>query len=137
LNRLRERLLDSMWDEVGVVRDRAGLERGLAALDAIEAELMMTGVAEDGRAFNLTWHDWLNLRSLTEVSRVIALAALKRENSRGAHFRSDFPEPGDLATSRFTVARQTAAGLEISEQPVEFTHVKPGETLLQDKAAAE
>jgi fumarate reductase flavoprotein subunit len=137
LNRLRERLLDSMWDEVGVVRDRAGLERGLAALDAIEAELMMTGVAEDGRAFNLTWHDWLNLRSLTEVSRVIALAALKRENSRGAHFRSDFPEPGDLATSRFTVARQTAAGVEISEQPVEFTHVKPGETLLQDKAAAE
>jgi fumarate reductase flavoprotein subunit len=137
LNRLRERLLDSMWDEVGVVRDQVGLERGLAALDAIEAELMATGVAEDGREFNLTWHDWLDLRSLTEVSRVIALAALKRENSRGAHFRSDFPEPGDLATSRFTVARQTAAGLEISEQPVEFTHVKPGETLLQDKAAAE
>jgi fumarate reductase flavoprotein subunit len=137
LNLLRERLLDTMWDEVGVVRDRAGLERGLAALDAIEAELMVTGVAEDGRAFNLTWHDWLNLRSLTEVSRVIALAALKRENSRGAHFRSDFPEPGELATSSFTVARQTAAGLEISEQPVEFTHVKPGETLLQDKAAAE
>jgi fumarate reductase flavoprotein subunit len=137
LNRLRERLLDTMWDEVGVVRDRAGLERGLAALDAIEAELLATGVAEDGRVFNLTWHDWLNLSSLTEVSRVIALAALKRENSRGAHFRSDFPEPGDLATSRFTVARQAAAGLEISEQPVEFTHVKPGETLLQDKAAAE
>jgi fumarate reductase flavoprotein subunit len=137
LNRLREALLDTMWDEVGVVRDRAGLERGLAALNAIEAELMATGVAEDGRAFNLTWHDWLNLRSLTEVSRVIALAALKRENSRGAHFRSDFPEPGDLATSRFTVARQTGAGLEISEQPVEFTHVKPGETLLQGKAAAE
>jgi fumarate reductase flavoprotein subunit len=137
LNRLREALLDTMWDEVGVVRDRAGLERGLAALEAIEAELMATGVAEDGRAFNLTWHDWLNLRSLTEVSRVIALAALKRENSRGAHFRSDFPEPGDLATSRFTVARQTAAGLEISEHPVEFTHVKPGETLIQDKAAAE
>jgi succinate dehydrogenase flavoprotein subunit len=137
LNRLRERLLDIMWDEVGVVRDRAGLERSLAALDAIEGELMATGVAEDGRAFNLTWHDWLNLRSLTEVSRVIALAALKRENSRGAHFRSDFPEPGDLATSRFTVARQTTAGLEISEHPVEFTHVKPGETLIQDKAAAE
>jgi fumarate reductase flavoprotein subunit len=137
LNDLREKLLDTMWDEVGVVRDRAGLERGIAAFDAIEAELLATGVADDGRAFNLTWHDWLNLRSLIEVSRVIALAALKRENSRGAHFRSDFPEPGDLATSRFTVARQSAGGVEISEQPVEFTHVKPGETLLQDKAAAE
>ena len=135
MNRLRERLLDTMWDEVGVVRDWPG-SSDLAALDAIEAELMATGVAGDGRAFNLTWHDWLTC-ARSPVSRVIALAALKRENSRGAHFRSDFPEPGDLATSRFTVARQTAAGVEITEQPVEFTHVKPGETLLQDKAAAE
>ena len=35
-----------MWDEVGVVRDRAGIERGIAALDAIEAELLATGVAD-------------------------------------------------------------------------------------------
>jgi fumarate reductase flavoprotein subunit len=137
INRLREQLLDTMWDDVGVVRDAAGLDRGLAALDAIEAELLATGVADGDRAFNLTWHDWLNLRSLVEVSRVIALAARKRENSRGAHFRSDFPEPGDLVTSWFTVARQTASGVEISEQPVEFTHVRPGETLLPDQVAAE
>jgi fumarate reductase flavoprotein subunit len=130
LNDLRERLLDTMWDDVGVVRDRTGLDRALAALNAIEAELLATGVAEEDRAFNLTWHDWLNLRSLVEASRAIAFAALKRENSRGAHFRSDFPEPGDLASSRFTVARQTAGGLEITEEPVQFTHVRPGETLL-------
>jgi fumarate reductase flavoprotein subunit len=134
LNELREKLLDTMWDDVGVVRDRAGLARGLAALDAIEAELLATGVADDGRAFNLTWHDWLNLRSLIEISRVIALAAQKRENSRGAHYRSDFPGEGDLATSRFTVARQRPAGIEITDEPVEFTHVKPGETLLREAA---
>jgi fumarate reductase flavoprotein subunit len=85
----------------------------------------------------LTWHDWLNLRSLCEVSRVIALAALRRENSRGAHFRSDFPEPGDFATSTFTVARRTLGGIEITERPVAFTRVKPGETLLRDQLAAE
>jgi fumarate reductase flavoprotein subunit len=137
LNRLREQLLDTMWDDVGVVRDAASLDRGLAALDAIGAELSATGVADRDRAFNLTWHDWLNLRSLVEVSRVIALAARKRENSRGAHFRSDFPEAGDLATSWFTVARQTASGVEINERPVEFTHVRPGETLLSGQVAAE
>src|SRR5919197_1365708 len=130
LNDLPEKLLDTRWDDVGVIPDRNGLDRAIAALDAIEAELLTTGVAEENRAFNLTWHDWLNLRSLVEVSRVIALAALKRENSRGAHFRSDFPEPGDLASSRFTVARQTAGGLEITEEPVQFTRVRPGETLL-------
>jgi len=137
LNALRERLLDAMWDDVGVVRDRAGLARGLAAIDDIEAELLATGIADADRRFNLTWQDWLNLRSLCEVSRVIALAAQKRENSRGAHYRSDFPEPGDLATSTFTVARQTPSGVAIGEQPVQFTHVRPGETLIRDQLAAE
>jgi fumarate reductase flavoprotein subunit len=137
LNALREKLLDTMWDDVGVVRHRAGMERGLAALDAIEAELLDSGVADRDRRFNLTWHDWLNLRSLCEVSRVIALAALRRENSRGAHYRSDFTEPGDLATSTFTVARQKAGRIEIADEPVLFTHVKPGETLLRDSIAAE
>jgi fumarate reductase flavoprotein subunit len=113
------------------------MERGLAALDAIEAELLDSGVADRDRRFNLTWHDWLNLRSLCEVSRVIALAALRRENSRGAHYRSDFTEPGDLATSTFTVARQKAGLIEIADEPVLFTHVKPGETLLRDSIAAE
>jgi len=134
LNRLRETLLDSMWDDVGVIRDKAGLQRGLVKLDAIEAELLATGVADGERAFNLTWHDWLNLRSLIKVSKVIAGAALKRENSRGAHFRADFPGEGDLATSQFTIARQRGAKLEISDAPVEFTIIKPGETLLKDAA---
>ncbi len=137
LNALREKLLDAMWDDVGVVRDRAGLARGLAAIDAIETELLATGVADADRRFNMTWQDWLNLRSLCEVSRVIALAAHKRENSRGAHYRSDFPEPGDLATSTFTVARQTPGGVDISEAPVQFTHVRPGATLIRDQLAAE
>jgi fumarate reductase flavoprotein subunit len=137
VNALRENLLDIMWDHVGVVRDRAGIERGLAGIDAIEATLRTTGVADSDRRFNLTWHDWLNLRSLCEISRVIALAALRRENSRGAHYRSDFPEPGDLATSTFTVARQKAGRIEMADAPVLFTHVKPGETLLRDQIAAE
>ena len=131
LNGLREKLLDLMWDDVGVTRDRAGLDRALVGLDAIEAELLATGLAAPGRAFNLTWHDWLNLRSLVETSRVIALAAQQRENSRGAHFRDDFPEPGDLATSTFTVARQQGGRIAIADEPVRFTRVKPGDTLLK------
>jgi succinate dehydrogenase flavoprotein subunit len=136
-NALRERLLDVMWDDVGVLRDAAGLERGLRQIEGIESELLDTGIPNETRAFNLTWHDWLNLRSLCEVSRVIALAAHRRENSRGAHYRTDFPEPGDLPSSRFTVARHTSTGLEISDEPVRFTHVRPGETLLDVPAAAQ
>jgi fumarate reductase flavoprotein subunit len=134
LNGLRERLLDGMWDDVGVIRDAAGLTRGLRTLDAIEAELAATGVPDGDRAFNLTWHDWLNLRSLVEVSQVIASAALERENSRGAHYREDFPSEGDLATSAYTVARQREGALDISERPVQFTIVKPGQSLLKEAA---
>jgi len=137
LNELREKLLDTMWDDVGVMRDEKGLERAAAALAALHAELLGIGLTEGSRAFNMEWHDWLNLRSLCEISRAIALAARHRKNSRGAHFRSDFPDPGDLETSWFTVVRQTARGLKISEQPVEFTHVKPGESLIENRAAAE
>jgi fumarate reductase flavoprotein subunit len=134
LNRLRESLLDAMWDDVGVIRDAAGLKRGLGKLAAIEDEVLQTGVADDDRAFNMTWHDWLNLRSLVEVSKVIATAALRRENSRGAHFREDFPGEGDLAASTYTVARQRDGAIDITERPVRFTIVSPGQSLLKEAA---
>ena len=103
----------------------------------MEAELLATGLPDMDLAFNLTWQDWLNLRSLIEVSRVMALAALQRQDSRGAHYREDFPAAGDLETSRFTLVRQVSGELKIEEEAVEFTRVRPGETLLKDAAAAE
>ncbi len=129
---LRQALQDAMWEHVGVMRTAEGIARGLEALRDIEGALMETGVAGDNLAFNLTWHDWLNLRSLLDVSEVIAKAALARENSRGAHFREDFPEAGDLAASNFTVARRGTRGLEVTGEPVRFTLVRPGETLLPE-----
>jgi fumarate reductase flavoprotein subunit len=137
VNGLRDQLMDVMWDDVGVIRDKVGLERALGRLDGIEGELLSMGVTDGQRAFNLTWHDWLNLRSLVEISRTITLAALGREDSRGAHFRNDFPEAGPLETSTFTVVRQTDGKLAVSHEPVVFSIVKPGESLLKDKQAAE
>jgi len=136
LNDLRERLLDVMWDDVGVIRTKDGLERGIARLAALEGELMETGLADENRVFNLTWHDWLNLRSLLEVSQVIARAALARENSRGAHFREDFPEAGDLETSTFTQVRQRGGRVDVERVPVDFTIVQPGESLIEGAAGA-
>ncbi len=135
-NRLRERLLDVMWDDVGVIRDALGMTRAATALGSLEAELLAAGVTDGARAFNLTWHDWLNLRSLIDISKVITAAALKRENSRGAHYRSDFTDPGDMATSRFTVAREHGKELVIVDEAVQFTIVKPGDSLLADEQVA-
>ena len=104
--------------------------RAQARLLALERELAQAGVADGDRGFNPSWHDWLNLASLIAVSQAIAAAALAREDSRGAHFREDFPQAGDLATSTFTVVRQNAGRLELTREPVRFTRVQPGESLL-------
>jgi fumarate reductase flavoprotein subunit len=137
LNALRDRLLDGMWDDAGIIRTGDGLSRARRMLDDLGRELAKTGVADTSRAFNLTWSDWLNLDSQILVSRVITEAAFKRENSRGAHFRDDYQQPGDLMTSRYTVARLEGDRIAIDDAPVAFTIVKPGETILNDKAAAE
>jgi fumarate reductase flavoprotein subunit len=121
-----------MWEDVGVMRTAGGMERGLTQLQDIRAELMETGVADGVRAFNLTWHDWLNMVSLCDISEVIASAGLARENSRGAHWREDFPEEGDMPNSYFTVACQKDGALEISRDPVDFSIVKYGETILPE-----
>ena len=133
---LRDQLQDVMWDDVGILRDSSGLGRALSALDGLEADLMRAGVADSNRAFNLTWHDWLNMRSLVEISRVITMAARQRENSRGAHFREDFPGEGELETSRFTVARQTSGRVEVTDEPVRFSVVKPGDSILVETTEA-
>ena len=72
----------------------------------------------------------MNLKSQIQVSRVIAQAAIAREDSRGAHFRSDHPEAGPLEQSTFTSARLEDGRPVIAMKPVAFTRVRPGETLV-------
>jgi len=132
LSAIRDELYEVMWDDVGIVRDSASLARASGRLDDLESRLDEIGVAGSDLAFNLTWHDWLNLKNLLMVSKVIRAAAEAREDSRGAHFRSDFPQARDLATSRFTCVSLRADGaFDIGTRPVEFTRVKPGESLLK------
>ncbi|MFO1301924.1 MAG: FAD-binding protein [Burkholderiaceae bacterium] len=133
---IREALYECMWDDVGILRSADGLRRAAKRLDELDAQLSRTGVADQGRAFNLSWHDWLNLRSLISVSRVIAAAAIAREDSRGAHFREDHPETGDLEQSSYTVARWHDGAVSIGREPVNFTRVRPGQSLISDDQAA-
>ncbi|OZI59562.1 L-aspartate oxidase [Bordetella genomosp. 11] len=134
LHSIREALYDCMWTDVGIMRDRAGLLRARDTLAGLRDRLSVVGVAGTDRAFNLTWHDWLNLRSLVEVSQVITEAALAREDSRGAHFREDFPQAGDLDASAYTVVRRDGDAIRIAREPVAFTRVAPGQSLLKDAA---
>ncbi len=128
---LRERLYDLMWNDVGIIRDARGLKRAELALEDLHAELLDCGVDGTSLAFNLSWHDWLNMESLVLVSRAIACSALARNNSRGAHYREDFVDAGELDASSYVRVTLSDGRLESEEVPVEFTKVRPGETLLE------
>ena len=127
---IRERLYDTMWNDVGILRTAQGLARAATALDALTQEIADCGVADDSRRYNLTWMDRLNLENLTLVSRAICAAAAARRDSRGAHFREDFAYTSDLASSHYTVTRLQGHDLQVASEPVHFTRVLPGLSLL-------
>jgi fumarate reductase flavoprotein subunit len=124
-----------MWDEVGILRTAETLARGQAKLAALAAELREIGVADTDRRYNLTWMDRLNLENLVLVSQTICAAAQVRTDSRGAHFREDFPQTSALEASRHTLVRLRDGSPAVEMQPVAFTRVRPGETLLPQAAA--
>lgn len=133
VHKSRKDLMNVMWDYVGVVRTKEKLESGLSKVRELKDELQTIGVDGSNPAFNLTWHDWLNLKSLIDISEVITLASLTRENSRGAHFREDFPDQGDLNSSYFTVVQKESETTTVGREEVQFTIVKPGNTILKDE----
>ncbi len=127
---IRDDLAETMWNDVGILRDDARMQKAAIALGDLDERLDRTGIAADGEAFNLTWHDWLNLKNLLLVSRCIAAAASVRENSRGAHFREDFPDAGSLSASAYTRTVLRDGGFEVTSEPVRFTRVRPGESCI-------
>jgi fumarate reductase flavoprotein subunit len=131
LNDFRERLYRLMWEDVGIIRDGDGLSAAAEELDGLADDLQSVGVATTDRRFNLTWQDWLNLDSQLLVSRAVCAAALAREDSRGAHFRTDFPATGSLEQSANTICRHDGDGITVTTAPVAFTHVRPGQSLIE------
>jgi fumarate reductase flavoprotein subunit len=135
LPEMRERLYSIMWNDVGILRSADTLTRGTAALDALARDIAACGVADQSRRYNLTWMDRLNLENLTLVSRAICAAADFRRDSRGAHFREDFPQASELAASAYTSVRLADDRPQVTSARVDFTRVRPGQSLLRPAAA--
>jgi succinate dehydrogenase/fumarate reductase flavoprotein subunit len=120
---LQAELRETMWERAGLVRDADGLVVALAAIDRIEADLDAVAVTGDP-TLNTAWQDWLSLRNQVATARLIAQSALERRESRGAHYRRDFPSA--LAAPPFVVrVRRGTGGPVVTTLPVALTRATP------------
>jgi succinate dehydrogenase / fumarate reductase flavoprotein subunit len=99
-------LQDSMQDLAGIVRNEQDLQRALAAVLDLRARGETVGVTGN-REFNPGWHTALDLPNLMTVSEAVVRSAIDRKESRGGHFREDYPEK-DPAAGKFNVAVRKA-----------------------------
>lgn len=109
-------LQDLMFSDVGPFRTAEGLTRALARIDELDARLGIAPPGEPG-AFDTRRIDWLDLRNMLQVARVVTLAALNRTESRGAHQREDFPGMLDSWCLNQTVTLE-AGKLRIAKGPL-------------------
>ena len=129
---LRDGLATTMWDDVGVMRDKRGLQQAQAKLSDYRQALTSIGLgmASHTRAFNMSWQAWLNMHALIKTAQAITTASLLRENSCGSHYRQDFPQDMPADKAAFTIIQQQGDTLTAKTQGVDFTLVKPGESLV-------
>ena len=121
---LRDALQTVMWERVGLVRDAAGLRAALAALAELAERAERTGV-RGGPRWNLAWQQALDVQNLVLVARLTAAAALYREESRGSHYRSDFPARDDARWLVNVHQQRQAPAERIWDEPVALTRLRP------------
>ena len=106
---VQHELQSIMQDLVGIVRQEQEMRQALEHIQRLAATSERVG-ASGHREFNSGWHTALDLRNLLTVSEIVTLAALERKESRGAHFRDDFPDKDAQFGTFNIVAKKQADG---------------------------
>jgi succinate dehydrogenase / fumarate reductase flavoprotein subunit len=87
---IQQALQNVMQENVGIVRREAEMLRALAEIDSLSARAARVSVTGN-REYNPGWHTALDLGNLLTISRAITITAVERKESRGGHFRDDYP----------------------------------------------
>lgn len=125
---LKERIQDTMWNRVGIVRNRAGIEAALEDLREIEEQIPAMRVTGSHRRYNLDWVEGIEVPNMLRVAKTVAQAALNREETRGNQFRQDFPDTDNQGWLNHSVSRWAGDRLAIEYRPVELIEMWPSES---------
>ena len=120
---IQRELRDLMWERAGLVRDAEGLGVAAVTLQRLAERLEVVGVPGH-RPLNTAWQDWLNLESQLTAARLIVASALARRESRGAHWRRDFPAPAAAPPVSVRVQRRDD-GPAVWAEAVAMTRARP------------
>jgi hypothetical protein len=119
-----------MMDKVSVFRDESGLKAALDTIKGLKERYRNACVTDQGKCFNTELMEALELGYLLDLAEVTTVSALARQESRGAHYREDFPQRDDATWLRHTLAFKTEAGIVLQHKPVTITRFDPA----KDKA---
>ena len=124
---IRDELYRIMDSKVQIFRNREQLEEALEELRELKDRFSKIRLVWGGNTFNFdkTWT--VEIAANLDVSEVIIMGAIAREESRGAHFRTDFPERDDEKWLKHTVVRHSEEGPQLSYTPVTITKWQPEE----------
>jgi succinate dehydrogenase / fumarate reductase flavoprotein subunit len=111
-------LQDVMQELVGIVRQEQEMLQALERIRELKAASARVSV-DGNREYNGGWHTALDLDSLLTVSEIVTRAALERKESRGAHFRDDFPAKDEQYGGFNIVVRKGAGGeMQLTHEPI-------------------
>jgi succinate dehydrogenase / fumarate reductase flavoprotein subunit len=124
---IRERMQVVMMDKVSVVRNREGLTEAQQELTQLRDAYNHAAIQDKGQIFNTDLMEALELGYMLDCADTIVGGALLREESRGAHYRSDFETRDDKNWLAHTMVRKTSGGLTYAKKPVTITKFEPKE----------
>jgi succinate dehydrogenase / fumarate reductase, flavoprotein subunit len=117
-SRIQHDLQAMMQDNVGIVRTEAEMQQALQALAGLRERAARVGVGGN-REYNNGWHTALDLDNLLTVSEAVARSAIARKESRGGHFRDDFPKQDPaFSTINIAVTRQQDGSMQVTTVPI-------------------
>jgi len=111
-------LQEMMQDLVGIVRQEKEMLEALERIQELKVREERVGV-NGNREYNPGWHTAIDLNNLLTVSEMVTKAALERKESRGAHFRDDYPKKDDKFGTFNIVIRKGAGGeMQVRREPI-------------------
>lgn len=125
IDRIRKTMQSVMMDCGSVFRNEKGLKEGVEKIQILKERYKDIGIVNKGKAFNFELMEAIELGHQLDLSEVILFSALHRRESRGAHFREDFPTRADRYYLKHTLVFQTPKGPELRYKPVTITRFQP------------